>query len=142
MVICSAVVAAVTGLIAKENVIATIGTLSALFVAFAGEISVEGAAEVVTMAQNTGITWQGLISFIVFNLTTIPCFAAVATAKGETPKGKFKWTLLFWIVSSYLASTITYLVLSWWWTSLIFIALAILLVAVIKTYNKLKGKGV
>ena len=136
------VVAAVTGLIAKENVIATIGTLSALFVAFSGEIGVEGAAEVVTMAQNTGITWQGLISFIVFNLTTIPCFAAVATAKGETPKGKFKWTLLFWIVSSYIASTITYLVLSWWWTSLIFIAIVILLIASIKTYNKLKGKEV
>ncbi len=135
------VVAAVTGLIAKENVIATIGTLSALFVAFAGEIGVEGAAEVVVLAQNTGITWQGLIAFIVFNLTTIPCFAAVATAKGETPKGKFKWTLLFWIVSSYIASTITYLVLSWWWTSLIFIAIAILVVASIKTYNKLKGKG-
>ena len=135
------VVAAVTGLIAKENVIATIGTLSALFVAFSGEIGVEGAAEVVTMAQNTGITWQGLIAFIVFNLTTIPCFAAVATAKGETPKGKFKWTLLFWIVSSYIASTITYLVLSWWWTSLIFIAIVILLIASIKTYNKLKGRG-
>ena len=134
------VVAAVTGLIAKENVIATIGTLSALFVAFAGEMSVEGAAEVVTMAQNTGITWQGLIAFIIFNMTTIPCFAAVATAKGETPKGKFKWTLLFWIVSSYLASTITYLVLSWWWTSFIVAIVGVASYFVIKLYNKRKIK--
>ena len=132
------IVAAVTGLVAKENVIATMGTLSALFVAFVGEIGVEGAAEVVTMAQNTGITWQGLIAFIVFNLTTIPCFAAVATAKGETPKGKFKWTILFWVVSSYLASTITYVVLSWWWTLFIVIAVGVVVFAIIKTFKKIK----
>jgi ferrous iron transport protein B len=132
------IVAAVTGLIAKENVIATFGTLSALFIAFAGQISVEGAAEVVTMAQNTGITWQGLIAFIVFNLTTIPCFAAVATAKGETPKGKFKWTILFWVVSSYLASSITYLVLSWWWTAFIVLAVGGVAFVGIKAYKKLK----
>ena len=64
------------------------------------------------MIQNTGITWQGCISFIAFNMLTIPCFAAVATAKAELPKGKFKWTLLFWIVTSFVGTSAIYLFLS------------------------------
>ncbi|MBQ9103919.1 MAG: ferrous iron transporter B [Clostridia bacterium] len=126
------VVAAITGLIAKEEVIATFGTLASIF-ALSG---VEGAAAVNAMAIGTGITWAGLIAFIVFNMTTIPCFGAVATAKGETLKGKFRWTLLFWIVASYTVSMMAYLVLSWWWTSFIFVALAVALIFGIKLYNK------
>ena len=104
-------VAAITGLIAKENVIATFSVLAAVIVAgFEG--TEEGVEEAVIMIQNTGITWQGCISFIAFNMLTIPCFAACATAKAELPKGKFKWTLLFWIVASYLGSTVIYIFLS------------------------------
>lgn len=125
------IVAAITGLIAKEEVIATFGTLAAIF-----SVGVEGAAAVKLLADFTGITWAGLIAFIVFNMTTIPCFGAVATAKGETQKGKFRWTLIFWVVASYTVSMITYLVLSWWWTSFIFIALAVALAFGIKLYNK------
>lgn len=104
-------VAAITGLIAKENVIATFSVLAAVIVSgFEG--TEEGVEEAIIMIQNTGITWQGCISFIAFNMLTIPCFAACATAKAELPKGKFKWTLLFWIVASYLGSTIVYIFLS------------------------------
>ena len=103
-------VAAVTGLIAKENVVSTFYALACCLVAAltsgalveldpalmaevmalieAGEGSEEGVLEVVAMIAATGITPAGLISFIVFNMTTIPCFAAVATAKAELPKGK------------------------------------------------------
>ncbi len=133
------VVAAVTGLIAKENVIATFGSLATVF-ASAGiivpEIAAEGAADVWMMAQGTGITSAALIAFIVFNMTTIPCFAAVATAKGETAKGQFKWTLLFWIVTSYVAASVTYVVLSWWWTAFIVAALVVITVFAIRAYNK------
>ncbi len=102
------VAAAVTGLIAKENVIATFGVLASCLMGgyFAG--TEEGIAEVQAMIAATGITVPGLISFIAFNMTTIPCFAAVATAKGELAKGKFRWTILFWVVASYLIGTITY----------------------------------
>ena len=64
------------------------------------------------MIHATGITWQGCISFIAFNMLTIPCFAACATAKAELPKGKFKWTLLFWIVTSFVCSSFVYSFLS------------------------------
>ena len=102
-------VAAVTGLIAKEEVIATFGTLAAIFsLVIAPEMAgalgeIEGASDVYMMVLGTGITPAALVSFIVFNMTTIPCFAAVAAAKGELNKGKFKWTLLFWIVTSFIS---------------------------------------
>ena len=100
----------------------------------------EGVAEVVTMIEATGITVPALISFIAFNMLTIPCFAAVATARGEIGKGKFKWTVLFWLVTSYLVSTIVYTVGSWTWTVAIWLALATLTVGGIATYNKYMDK--
>ena len=62
--------------------------------------------------------------------------AAVATAKAEMPnKKKFKWTLVFWICTSYIVGTIIYLVGSWWWTTFIVLAVMALVVAGIIIYN-------
>ena len=100
----------------------------------------EGVSASVLMVKNSGVGnhWPILIAFIVFNMTTIPCFAAVATAKAELPEKKLGRTLLFWIVTSYLASMIVYLVLSWWWTSFIFAALAVGVGFAIHYINKYK----
>lgn len=133
-------VAVITGLIAKENVIATFFLLSTVIVSWvngltpeafanlspafkeaiegvkglieAGEASDDGVVESVVMIMGTGITWPACISFIAFNMLTIPCFAACATAKAELPKGQFKWTVLFWLVASYVGSSIIYVFLS------------------------------
>ena len=114
-------VAAITGLIAKENVIATFITLGAVAVAYlnsdpaflqAIENDEAGIEATVAMINATGISWQGCISFIAFNMLTIPCFAACATAKAELPKGKFKWTLLFWIIVSFVGAGFVYSFLS------------------------------
>ena len=104
-------VAVFTGLIAKENVVATLIAMASIIVTTEefGDNGVEAAA---MMIQATGITWQGCIAFIAFNMLTIPCFAAVATARAELPKGQFKWTLLFWIVVSYIGATFIYCLLS------------------------------
>lgn len=130
------VVAAITGLIAKENVIATFGTLAASI--SAGFLPDElGIDSVVQMIAATNITIPALIAFIAFNMTTIPCFAAVATAKAELPsKKKFNNTLLFWLAASYLTGTAVYLIGSWWWTSFIFLAIAIAAALCIIRYNK------
>lgn len=131
------VVGAVTGLIAKENVIATFAALAACLPGLAGfEGTEEGIQEVVAMIAATGITIPGLISFIAFNMTTIPCFAAVATAKGEVGKGKFKWTLAFWVVASYLISVIVYTIGSWWWTAFIWAILLAVAICLMVLYNK------
>ncbi len=133
-------VAAITGLIAKENVIATFGALAACISAGFTGATEEGIYEVTTMIAATGITMPALVSFIAFNMLTIPCFAAVATAKGEVGKGKFRWTLLFWVVVSYLASCIVYTVGSWAWTAAIWAAVAALSVCGIVLYNKRADK--
>ncbi|MBQ8206200.1 MAG: ferrous iron transport protein B [Bacilli bacterium] len=129
------VVAAVTGLIAKENVIATFGTLAAC-VAGGLVASEDGVAEVSAMIQATGITVPALIAFIAFNMTTIPCFAAVATAKGELTSKKFKWTLVFWLVTSYIVSMMIFLIGTWWWTSIIFAILFVVAILIISFINK------
>lgn len=117
-------VAAITGLIAKENVIATFSVLAAAIVSgFEG--TEEGVEEAVIMIQATGISWQGCIAFIAFNMLTIPCFAACATAKAELPKGQFKWTVLFWIVASFVGSAAIYSILSCFTTDLSRLAWAI-----------------
>ena len=131
------VVAAINGLIAKENVISTFGTIATCLALTlpTGEFA-EGVPEAIAMANATGITVPAMISFIAFNMLTIPCFAACATAKAELPKGKFKWTLLFWLATSYTVSMMIYLIGSWWWTCFIFAALIAAAIAGIVIWNK------
>lgn len=133
-------VAAITGLVAKENVIATFGALAAVVAGqyIDWESSGGDVASAVAMISGTGITIPAIISFIIFNMTTIPCFAACATAKAELPKGKFKWTLLFWVVTSYLVSAMVYTVGSWWWTLFIWLGVT----AVTVTFIVLRNIGV
>ena len=138
------VVAAVTGLIAKENVIATFATLAAcITVGFEADEALEGVDSVIQMIRATGITISGLIAFIAFNMTTIPCFAAVATAKAEsTSKKSFNWTLVFWIITSYIVATIIYLVGEFTWTLAIFIVLAALVLGYIIYKNKTQKRSI
>ena len=141
------VVAALTGLIAKENVIATFATLASCIGAQALGLDEEAIAAVledeegvdaaVYMIMATDITIPGLISFIAFNMTTVPCFAAIGTAKAELPdKKSFNWTLVFWLGTSYIVGTIVYTVGSWWWTLFIWLAVIALLCVCIWQYNR------
>lgn len=131
------VVAAITGLIAKENVIATFGTLAGCITAgFVADESLEGIDAVASMIGATEIGVPALIAFIVFNMLTIPCFAAVATAKAELGKKKFNMTLVFWVVTSYVVASMFYLVGQWWWTVFIFLAVWALLFALVILNNK------
>lgn len=140
------VLAAVSGLIAKENVISTFGTLAACLIAnpaVAAEIglanitSEAGVGAVKAMILATGISVPGLLAFIAFNMTTIPCFAAVGTAKAELQdKKRYKWTLLFWIATSYVVSAMVYTIGSWWWTAFIWAAIVAAVAVVIVMRNK------
>ena len=150
-------VAAITGLIAKENVISTFFTLATCIIAALNtldpamveqlielgliEATEDGVKEVQALVIVSGITWPALISFITFNMTTIPCFAAVASAKGELTKKKFDLTLVFWLVVSYIVSCFVYLVLlpfenpSLWWTELLALLIILLVIAGVILYN-------
>ena len=143
-------VAVLAGLIAKENVVAMFGTLSGCIAALGASVGgitvpgalagIDGIADTAAMVSATGITGAAIIAFIAFNMLTVPCFAACATAKGELAKGKFKWTLLFWLASSYVISAAVYTIGSWWWTSFIWASVVAAAVVLIVFYNKGKIK--
>ncbi len=85
-----AAVAVITGLIAKENVVATIGVLYG-----AVEVSENGAEVWDLFRGDLGAEPQiaaiAAFSFLVFNLLCAPCFAAVGAIRREM--NDWKWTL-------------------------------------------------
>lgn len=98
-----AAVAAVTGLIAKENVVATFGTLFH----FGGEIS-ENGDEIWGLMTSSFTALSGY-SFLVFNLLCAPCFAAIGAIKREMNNGK--WTafaIAYQCLFAYAVSLIIY----------------------------------
>ena len=107
-------VASVTGLVAKEDVV---GTLASLFG------MAEDLSEAEVGAGLLGINGPAVWSFAIFNLFTIPCFAAIATAHGEQSRKEFWLTMLWWFAMSYAASALAYwlgmLYLAAWWAGLI-----------------------
>ena len=74
-----ATVASITGLVAKENIVGTLGILYG-----GGDGSVYDAMA----AAFTGITGY---SFLVFNLLCAPCFAAIGAIKREMNNAKWTW---------------------------------------------------
>ena len=83
-----AVVAALTGLIAKENVVGTFGTL--FHYAGAEELAESGDQIWPQVKEYFGSGVAGY-SFLAFNLLCAPCFAAVGAIKREMNNGR--WTL-------------------------------------------------
>ena len=79
-----AAVASITGLIAKENVIATFGQTYH----FAGELAENGDEIWALVARD--FTAVSAYSFMVFNLLCAPCFAAMGAIKREMNNAK--WT--------------------------------------------------
>ena len=99
-----AAVATVTGLIAKENVVATFGQLFH----FAGEELSENGDEIWNEVS-TYFTALSAYSFLVFNLLCAPCFAAMGAIKREMNSAK--WTLFaigYQCVFAYAVSLIIY----------------------------------
>ena len=79
-----AAVAAIMGLVAKENVVGTLG----IFYGFA-EIAEDGAEIWGSLAAS--FTAVSAFSFLVFNLLCAPCFAAMGAIKREMNNRKWFW---------------------------------------------------
>ena len=77
-------VAAVTGLVAKENVVGTFGILYGF-----AEVAEDGAEFWGTLAGS--MTAVAAYSFLVFNLLCAPCFAAMGAIKREMNNAKWFW---------------------------------------------------
>ena len=74
-----AAVASITGLVAKENIVGTLGILYG------------GGDETVYQALGTVFTQISGYSFLVFNLLCAPCFAAIGAIKREMNNAKWTW---------------------------------------------------
>ncbi|QOV19311.1 ferrous iron transport protein B [Blautia liquoris] len=79
-----ATVAAVSGLVAKENVVGTFGVLYGF-----AEVAENGNEIWGTLAAS--FTTAAAYSFLVFNLLCAPCFAAMGAIKREMNNGKWFW---------------------------------------------------
>ena len=80
-------VAAVTGLIAKENVVGTFGVLFGF-----GEVAEDGQEIWGQLAGS--LSTVAAYSFLVFNLLCAPCFAAMGAIKREMNNAKWFWTAI------------------------------------------------
>jgi ferrous iron transport protein B len=91
-------VAAITGLVAKENVVGTFGILYGF-----AEVAEDGTEIWGTLAGS--MTTVAAYSFLVFNLLCAPCFAAMGAIKREMNNTRWFWyavgyqTLLAYVVS-------------------------------------------
>ncbi|MCF0113010.1 MAG: ferrous iron transporter B, partial [Bacilli bacterium] len=133
------IVVTLTGLIAKENVIGVLSVVASCVLTFARSKGVDlGDEPLEALLQATGVGAPALFSFIAFNLLTIPCVSAVATARSELTRKGFLGTLVFWIVFSFCFSAGIYVMLTWWWT--VFPILGVLILVVILLYVLPKPK--
>ena len=124
------VVASLTGLLAKEEVVATLEVLS-------GGLGLE--------ALLGGMTVASAYSFMLFNLLAVPCMAMVAAVYGEMGSGKRTWGAIgFWLLTAYVVSMVTYWSVSYWWIGVIILVAiaAALTVLYIRHKNNNKFKGV
>ncbi len=141
-------VASLQGIVAKENVTAVLEQFSALS-SVTNTLEQNGSeltgsfSDIINASNLTGghIDAAGLTAFAVFNMTTIPCFASVGTAKGELPDRKsYIGTLVFWIGVSYVAGCVTYVTLEWVWTLAITLPVLVLGFVGLYFYNGYKNR--
>lgn len=147
-------VAVFTGLIAKEMVVSTLGTLAGM----SGDaLDMTGSelreSEFGAFVGSAGV--PALVAFMAFNLLAVPCMAAVGAARGEFAEGKQKvkhkkgeprkmrestkklWTAIaFWFITAYVVSFVIYWIGAHWWTVFIFAALLAIGIALIELYRR------
>ena len=82
--------AAITGFIAKENVVGTIATCFAI-TNFIDTEELELIGEGNAVAAVMGITKVAALAYLMFNLYTPPCFAALGAMNSEMKSAKWLW---------------------------------------------------
>ncbi len=83
------VACAITGFIAKENVVGTIATLFGLSAVINGDLELVG--EGVQVAEAMNLTQAAALAYMMFNLFTPPCFAAIGAMNAEMKSAKWLW---------------------------------------------------
>jgi len=100
--------AAITGFVAKENVVGTLAVVYGItnFIDPSQNALVGGATEV---ASVMGLTHVTALAFLMFNLYTPPCFAAIGAMNSELTDKKWLWYgVAFQFGMGYIVAFITY----------------------------------
>ena len=106
-------VATILGLVAKEEVVGTFGTLSSMANA---ELAMEGDAAMYSIIAKEFFGGNALagLSFMLFNLLCAPCFAAMGAIRREM--NNWRWslgTIAYMCVFAYAISLIIFQIGSW-----------------------------
>lgn len=93
-------VASITGLVAKENVVATVGVLTSL-----GDVGEADPTMWMAFGTMLGGSIPAIAAFCAFNLLCAPCFAAIGTIRRQMASAKWTWfaigymTVFAWVVA-------------------------------------------
>ncbi len=82
-------VTSITGLVAKENVVATVGIITSL-----GEVGEDDPTMWLAFAEMMGGTTVAIMAFCAFNLLCAPCFAAMGTIRNQMRSAKWTWAAI------------------------------------------------
>lgn len=100
-----AVVAVMTGLIAKEAVVSTMGQLHSV----GDAMEDEGAATALAAVLASTLSVPAALSFIAWNLFSVPCMAAVGAISQEMASRKWLWrTIGFHLITAWVVSFLVY----------------------------------
>ncbi len=96
-----AAVAILTGFIAKEAIVSTLGVLYG-----AGDaVADDGAAAALSTTLVATFSPLAAISFLLFNLLNIPCMAAVSALRSEMSSAKWTWFAIgYWFTVAWVVS--------------------------------------
>ncbi|MCI9129414.1 MAG: ferrous iron transporter B [Eggerthellaceae bacterium] len=84
-----ATVTSITGLVAKENVVATVGIITSL-----GEVGEDDPTIWLSFAEMMGGTSVAIMAFCAFNLLCAPCFAAIGAIRNQMRSAKWTWAAI------------------------------------------------
>lgn len=140
------VVAAFSGLIAKEMVVSVMGMFAGM------SDDVLDLDESTLLSTGFGSFVAGMaggvpaaLAFMAFNLLSVPCMAAVGAASGEFSKKKHLWgAVCYWMITAYVVSALVFWIGTYWWISLILagaIAIAVVAKTVYDRYAKKTEKN-
>lgn len=143
-----ATVTSVTGLVAKENVVATVGILTSL-----GEVGETDPAMWAAFAALFAGSVPAILAFCAFNLLCAPCFAAIGTIWREMGNAKWTWFtigymtvfawcigLMFYQFGSLITGELTFNL----WTGVAVVVLAGMLFQIFRpmpAFDKKKGEA-
>lgn len=100
--------AAITGFIAKENVVGTLAVVYSItnFIDTKELALIEGASSV---AGVIGLTTSAALAYLAFNLFTPPCFAAIGAMNAEMESKKWVWSAVaFQLAMGYVVAFFIY----------------------------------